>query len=457
MLLGPVFERFAEKSPLSVMARGLIEHALNPEPLDQLFDHTADKQYTRQLLFSSVVDLMSLVVCGVRPSPCAAYKALKQRLPVSLTSLYNKLNGLEPKVSAALVRYTSSRLIPVIDQLQGQRSALLPGYRLKILDGNHLAATEHRLAEMRTNAAGPLPGMALVVLDPALMQAVDVFPCEDGHAQERSLFTDVLATVQQGDVWLDDRNFCTLGFLFGIANRDAFFITRQHKKLPWEALSKFRRVGNVDGGVVWEQTVRLVNDDGTLLIARRIKVVLEQPTRDGETELFILTNLPAEVDALTVACVYRKRWNIETMFQELAETLESEIDTLCYPRAALFAFSVGLVAYNIYSGMKAALRSVHGEDKIEKELSSYYVADEISGTYRGMMIAIPEEEWLIFRDMSVVDLARVLRELAGQIQWEQFKKSVRGPKKPQPKRKYDKKHPHVSTAKVLAKRKEDGS
>lgn len=454
MLLGSIFERFAAQSPLTVMTRGLMEAALSSEHLDALFEEEADEQYTRKLLFSSVVDLMSLVVCRTRPSVCAAYRALAHVLPVSLTSVYNKLDGLEPQVSAALVRHTAARLEPVIRELGGQRLVWLPGYRVKILDGNHLAATEHRLPETRDITSGPLPGMALVVLDPSLMLAIDVFPCENGHAQERSLFPEVLATVCARDVWIDDRNFCTLGMLFGIAERKAFFVTRQHKGLPWQAESEFRHVGKVEGGEVWEQAVRLENEDGSILVARRIKIALEQATRDGEEELFILTNLPcAEVDALTVARLYRKRWTIETMFQELALTLESEIDTLCYPKAALFGFCVGLVAYNLLSAVKGSLATVHGAEKVEKELSAYYVADEVSMTYRGMMIAIPEEEWTIFARLSVVELAAVLRGLAGQVRWAQFRKSPRGPKKPQPKRKHNKKQPHVATAKLLAKRK----
>ncbi|MHB1423457.1 MAG: AAA family ATPase [Gemmataceae bacterium] len=63
----------------------------------------------------------------------------------------------------------------------------------------------------------------------------------------------------------------------------------------------------------------------------------------------------------------------------------------------------GLAAYNVMSTVKSALRSVHGVEKIEKEVSGYNMADEISGTYRGMMIAIPTEKWLVFRDLSVVE------------------------------------------------------
>ena len=62
MLLGHVFERFAAKTPFAVMARSLLERTLTPESLNTLFDEKSDAQYTRELTFSSVVDLMGQVV-----------------------------------------------------------------------------------------------------------------------------------------------------------------------------------------------------------------------------------------------------------------------------------------------------------------------------------------------------------------------------------------------------------
>ncbi len=109
-------------------------------------------------------------------------------------------------------------------------------YRVKILDGNAIAATEHRLLELRQIGSAPLPGKSLVVLDPSLMLAVDVFPCEDGHAQERSLLVDVLPSVEAKDVWIADRNFCTIKFLFGIVAQEANFVIRQHQCLPWHPI-----------------------------------------------------------------------------------------------------------------------------------------------------------------------------------------------------------------------------
>ena len=116
-------------------------------------------------------------------------------------------------------------------------------------------------------------------------------------------------------------------------------------------------MGGYETGKVFEQTVRLSNPDtGEILVARRITVVLDKPTRDGDGEIHILTNIPKKAArAKTVADLYRRRWTIETAFQELEATLDGEINTLGYPKAALFAFCVALVSYNLMSVIKAAL------------------------------------------------------------------------------------------------------
>ena len=151
---------------------------------DACFENVAKKQYTRTLLFSTLFDLMALVVTNVFPSINAAYKARKADIGVSITAVYDKLNGLETGVSAALVKGTAVELREIITELNAVREPLLPGYRVKMLDGNCIEATEHRLEVLRHTAAGALPGKSLVVYDPALEMAIDVIPCEDGHAQE---------------------------------------------------------------------------------------------------------------------------------------------------------------------------------------------------------------------------------------------------------------------------------
>lgn len=448
-MLGAIFERFAAKSPVSVMAQGAIEFALNASRLDDLFARHADRQYTRCLFFSSVVDLLTQVVCGARKSLHAAYQACDEPLPVSLTSVYNKLAGIEPAVSRELVRHSARQLEPVLRQMGGALAGWVKGYRVRLLDGNHLAASEHRLGLTRHHAAAPLPGFALAVLDPELMLVKDVFVCEDAHAQERALLADVLAAALPRELYVADRNFCCKGFLLGLLRRGAFFAIREHANLNWQPAGKLRSRGRVEGGRLREQRVALVDEDGQPAYLRRVVVELDEPTRDGDTVVAVLSNLPeADGDSRAVARLYRKRWTIEGAFQELAQALNSEVAALCYPKAALFAFCAGLLAYNVLGVVKGALRAEHGEKAVE-EVSSYYLADEVGGTRRGMLIAIPEGEWGVFQVMKAEEFAEVLRGLARRVRLAAFRRHRRGPKKPTAKRIHDPRRPHISTAHLL--------
>lgn len=256
-----------------------------------------------------------------------------EQIPVTLTALYDKLNRMEVQTTEALVSYSAARLRPVLEAVIGTVEPWLAGYRIKVLDGNHLAATERRLEVLRGCAAGPLPGQSLVVLEPETGLAVQMVGCEDGHAQERSLLDPVLAAVSSRDVYIADRNFCTLGFLLGVAERDGFFVIRQHAHLPIESAGTLRQRGRTESGVLLEQRITLRQEarnsrrqratsaevaaqvEGApgerTLSARRIVIRLDAPTRDGDTELAIITNLPTTAaSAAVVAGLYSRRWTI---------------------------------------------------------------------------------------------------------------------------------------------------
>jgi hypothetical protein len=102
--------------------------------------------------------------------------------------------------------------------------------------------------------------------------------------------------------------------------------------------------------------------------------------------------------------------------------------------------------------IKAALRRAHGRQKVNDEVSSYYLALEIGPTYDGMMIAIPPLHWVLFRELSDQAFAEALRELASSVNLARYQKHPRGPKKPPPERTAYQNGQHVSTAKLLAQR-----
>ena len=233
-----------------------------------------------------------------------------------------------------------------------------------------------------------------------------------------------------------DRNFCTTDFLFGIVHRDGSFVIRQHAStLHYTLVGKRKAPGQIEPGAVLSRGFGPPTRQARSSSCGGVWVVLDEPTRDGDTEIHLLTNLPAKgVHAEVVADLYRRRWTIETAFQELEATLGGEISTLGYPKAAVFAFCVALVSSNVLSAVKAALRAVDGADQITEEFSGYYLADKVRMSYRGMMRAIPKGESVDFQEMSPEELAEVLVCWAQDGALSEYTQNHRSPKKPKPKK-----------------------
>jgi IS4 transposase len=298
-----------------------------------------------------------------------------------------------------------------------QPAALVAGRRLCILDGNHLPASDKRLKPLRGFRGAALPGQSLVVYDPHEDQIVDLLPCEDGHAQERSLMEPILESARSDHLWIADRNFCTRKILCGLHERGSGFIVREHGANPNPAeVEELRQAGSTDSGIVYEQTVSIKPDEGEALELRRIEVRLKKPTEDGDTVIRLLSNLPAtELPACEVATLYRRRWRIEAMFQRLESVLNSEIASLGHPRAALLAFGVAALAYNVLAVIGAAVTRQHQLDATKLELSMYFIAMEIKAHYAGMMIAIALNIWEPFDGMTSAQLGDTLLAVASHV------------------------------------------
>ena len=467
-----VLARFVAEAPVVVMARLAIERGLSAEWVDTLFEQHRERQYTRELLFSTVVDLMELVALGLRPSlHAAARRALATgELGVSLQALYDKVNHTEPAVLRALVAGSAARLAPVRTAL-GTPPPVLPGYRVRVFDGNHLPASEKRVKPLRGRRAAALPGQALVVYDPDLDLVVDLIAGENAVASERTLVPAAVAAAGTGDLWIGDRNFSTRPILTALTARGAAVLVREHGTQPHPTpLGARRRVGRGGTGMVYEQGVEMPTDPasdptgalGAVLRLRRIEVELDTPTEDGDTIVRVLTTLPVDVDARTVAALYLTRWTVEGLFGRLEAVLHSEVRTLGQPRAALLAFSVAVVAYNVLAVVQAALdaeaakqAAAAAPDTAPVPISLFYVADEVRAHYRGLLIAVDAGVWARYDAQSPAQLAQTLRHLATHARLEAFRKHPRAAT-PKPKKGYAPRadvQRTVATSRVLAEQK----
>ena len=269
-----VLERFEQHAPVGVMARVALEQALPATWIDEVFEASRQRQYPRELMMSTVVELMMLVSLGLPPSLHAASK---------------------------------KRLAP----LRGERGAAPPGHTLVVYD----------------------PDQALVT---------DIVACEDAHESERTVARTLVASAGAGELWLADSHFCTRALLQGWQQAGAAFIVREHGRHP-----------------------RLVH-----------QLVLDEPTREGLTQLNLWSNLPPEVTAEQIAQLYRRRWRIEGLFGRIESVLNSEMRTLGHPRAALLGFATAVLAYNVLSLPK---RSYVEAAAIRKHVSTARVLRSAKG------------------------------------------------------------------------------
>ena len=175
------------------MARAALERMLSANRRDELFRTQASAQYERELLFSQLVEVRARVVTRVTRvtrvdrvdrvdratrvdrSVRKATQALKEVLTVTDDAVSPKRQGVEPQVCQALVRDRFREASQVIAKLKVEAKPWLRNIHTKVWDGNRLAATEHRLTELRTSGDAPLPGRTLVVWDQPTRWVCDVF------------------------------------------------------------------------------------------------------------------------------------------------------------------------------------------------------------------------------------------------------------------------------------------
>ena len=451
-----VIKQFSKEAPAAVLFRSCFARVFSDERMDQVFRDQKQRQVESDVLFSSLVHLLTPVVSGGKPSVHASYQEREEQLGVSKQAIYDKLKGVEPQVSAALVGVPAAELGRILTKAKATKNDPVPGYHTFVIDGKRLNGTEHRLEETRFMKSAPLPGTVLAMLDTRTEMFVDVACHKDAYVCERKVVLAILDRLERGALYLADRNFCDGPLIDRFLQAETFFVLRHHGRSPrWRKIPGRRRtkVGSDGrGGTVYEQPIEVSLPDGSWHRLRRITVKLTNPTRDGATELHLLTNLPKKVSAIVVANAYRERWTIETCLGHVASALNAEINTLAYPGAALLCFCLALVLFNILSALKSLLEQFYrGSDK--PQLSYYYLALEVAEARLGMKITIDDEHWQQYANMSLAEFVAWAKSICRNANVRRYRKHTRGAKHPPPRRTSGKGRSHVSSQRIIDARK----
>jgi len=423
------------------------------DAINNVFEESRSRQYDDKIKFSTMAVAMGEIALGTVENRNQAYRKYKEELGTSAVAFYGKLNRTEPDISEALVSYSAEQAETLLGELEFQPWEVLSGYRCFALDGNHLQKTEKRLKETRGLCAMPLPGTAVARFDCQTGLFDRAYLLEDAHAQEATVLDRVIDDILERDLILADRHFCIVSFLVKIAARHGCFVIRQHGRLKGKLLGKRKRIGRTDTGVVYEQRLEIGSGDDVLEV-RRITIELDVPTRDGDTEIHILSNVPvADATACELADIYHVRWEIENAFYILTMTLNCEMKGNCFPRCALFLFCMAMFAYNCRQVLFGALYAEHDQEEVNN-MSHYQISLDTVSPMDGMLTAINEQEWAELTPQTPGAIAAFLRRVGRRVDVRSYRKSVRGPKRAPPKRKRCKAGAHVSTHRLLQERKQ---
>src|SRR5689334_22711345 len=184
------------------MTRLALDWILDSTPLDRILREVADGQCEREFALQHFVEVMLDVACGFRPTPRAAFLRRGLERVASISAFYRKLGRMELAVTEEIVRHTAISARRLIRAAGGLSTEPIPGYPARVIDGNVLAGTEHRIEPLRTTWSAGLPGMSLAVFEPASGLIADLILQEDAHTQERAPFDRI--PIDPGNLYVAD-------------------------------------------------------------------------------------------------------------------------------------------------------------------------------------------------------------------------------------------------------------
>lgn len=337
-------------------------YMLDPATLATLFETHRGRGYEDVLRFDQLVYLVREALTVHHGSGHRAFTAAARagRLPVAEQNVYGKLARIPEALSAALLRAGATRLQAVLPREVGAAAGppALADFHWIAIDGKKLKNAAKRLKPLRGAPGKLLGGKLLVALNVAQGLVLAMHADPDGERNDVPLVPGLVAQVRaqtpQPILWLGDRQFGNLAVPVELTARPGDrFLLRAPKSLRFQADSArpaedFEdadgRRGRQEWG--WIGAPR----DPRRRYVRRLTLAL--PDADA---LILLTDLldAATCPAAALLALYRLRWSIERVFQEVTEVFHLQTLIGATPRAMIFQAALCLTLYNLIQVLRA--------------------------------------------------------------------------------------------------------
>jgi hypothetical protein len=344
------------RSPLAAATLEMCDFVFDDALLDAIYQQHRGHCYEDVLTFPTLLGLVREALLRHDGSGHRMFVELERddAEPVNESNFYRKLARTPVAVSRALLCQGSARLSALLPADAATLPACFEGFAVIACDGKKIKNAAKRLKPTRGFSGKLLGAKALVALDLRRGLALAMSDSLDGETNDVPLVPELMAQLRtqiaQPILSLWDRQFGDTGTLRKLTARagDAYLV-RLRRGLNFCVESQRESIDAQGHRVVDE--IGLLGTGKLALRVRRITKV-----RGGDEEDVQLVTSLLDVEAFPaqeLLELYRRRWDIEEVFQQITETFALSHLIGCTPQAILLQFSLCLLLYNLMQVIKA--------------------------------------------------------------------------------------------------------
>lgn len=433
------------RMPLAESVMLLWKWVTAPERLQAIWNEHRGRCYEREISFDVMVNLIADALIKYEGSGRKAFETgiENEELGASLQAAYQKLGRLPIAVSQAFLSECSfalSEAYPLWAEYRLPKS--VNKFRVLVVDGKAIKRAAKRLKPLRGLNGGLLGGRALTAFDWCNGLVCGYIATEDGEANDKRFTGELVQQVREVKseplLWIGDSAFCDLTQPAHFASREGdHFLVRYHPGTPFIVDEKKTTQRGVDElGRKYTQSWGWLGSSNN---KRRIYVRRIEVAREGQKPLILITNLLDcdQYSALDLLYLYRERWSIEGVFQQVTEVFGLKHLIGGTPEACVFQLAFCMVIYNMLQVVRGYIAK--GNDLEPQEVSVEKVIEDVEEQLVAWNIVIDLEVTTDYfsHPLTLSQLQKRLDKLLGNAWRERWRKAphqTRLPKKPKNKR-----------------------
>ncbi len=329
------------RSPLAACVLETADFIFDATLLDSIYTRHRGRCYEDQLSFGDFLRLTRDALIRHEGSAHKLFLELErsQSQPVDESNYYRKLARMPVAVSRGLLREATAKLSELMPGPVTTLAACFDGFEVVIGDGKKIKNAAKRLKPTRGYSGKLVGAKALVAVNLRSGLAIAMSDSLDGQTNDVPLVPELMEQLRERistpllSIW--DRQFDDVRTLGRLCQRagDAFLVRmkQMHARFELESSVETRDA----------QGRQVLDEIGVLGTERKMRVrriTLSRGDVEGEQDVVLLTNLmdPSGFNAADLLELYRKRWGIEQVFQQVTETFSLSHLIGCSPRDSCF-------------------------------------------------------------------------------------------------------------------------